>query len=119
MRCGPSAYDVIPSSIQACMIQAMLSGAISRAPRWSVVVETGKATACSRGITSRPPAEATAGEDRQDEEGQAGGRQQRQHLAGAFPGELAAEVGGGDDRGHRQREDDRTDDPQPATTPEA
>ena len=57
---GPRAYDVIPSSIQACMIQAMLSGASSSAPRWSVVVETGKATAWSRGITSRPPAEATA-----------------------------------------------------------
>src|SRR6478672_1627250 len=50
----------MPSSIQACITHAMFSGARSSAPRWSVVEETGKATACSRGTTSRPPADATA-----------------------------------------------------------
>ena len=42
---APMAYDVAPSTTQHCTSQAMLSGAISRAPRWSVVVLTGKATA--------------------------------------------------------------------------
>jgi len=31
-----------------------------RAPRWSVVGLTGKATPCSRGSSSRPPPEETA-----------------------------------------------------------
>ena len=34
-------YDVTPSRIQAWSSQAMLSGASSRAPRWSVVGLTG------------------------------------------------------------------------------
>ena len=38
----------------------MLSGAISSAPRWSVVGLTGNATACSRGSSSRPPPDAAA-----------------------------------------------------------
>ena len=50
----------MPSRAQACEIQAMFRGASSSAPRWSVVEETGKVTACSRGTISRPPAEATA-----------------------------------------------------------
>ena len=37
----------------------MLSGAISNAPRWSVVGLTGKATPWSRLSSSRPPPEAT------------------------------------------------------------
>src|ERR1700712_3240866 len=60
MRAGPMAYAAAPSSSQDCMIHAMLRGASSSAPRWSVVDETGKATAWSRGTTSRPPADATA-----------------------------------------------------------
>src|SRR3954454_11916341 len=38
----------------------MLSGAISSAPRWSVVGLTGNATAVSRAISSRPPPDAAA-----------------------------------------------------------
>ena len=34
-------YAVMPIRIQACSSQAMLSGASSRAPRWSVVGLTG------------------------------------------------------------------------------
>jgi hypothetical protein len=52
---APMAYAVAPSTVQPWSSQAMLSGAISRAPRWSVVALTGRATACSRGSSSRPP----------------------------------------------------------------
>ena len=38
----------------------MFSGAISSAPRWSVVGLTGNATACSRGTSSRPPPDVAA-----------------------------------------------------------
>src|SRR6478735_552690 len=38
----------------------MLSGAMSSAPRWSVVGLTGNATASSRGRSSRPPPDAAA-----------------------------------------------------------
>ena len=49
-----------PSRVQHCSSQAMLSGAISSAPRWSVVGLTGNATAWSRGSSSRPPPDAAA-----------------------------------------------------------
>ncbi len=46
---APTAYDVAASSVQHCSSQAMFSGAISSAPRWSVVGLTGNATAwCAR-----------------------------------------------------------------------
>src|SRR4029079_2478359 len=38
----------------------MLSGASSSAPKWSVIDDTGQATACSRGTISRPPPDAAA-----------------------------------------------------------
>src|SRR5680860_660113 len=56
----PTTKAVAPSTAQPCISQAMLSGAISSAPRWSVVGLTGNATACSRGRSSRPPPDATA-----------------------------------------------------------
>ena len=48
------------SIVQDWISQAMLSGAISSAPRWSVTGLTGNATACSRDSSSRPPPEAIA-----------------------------------------------------------
>ncbi len=56
---GPTAKAVAPSRHHTCTIQATLSGASSSAPRWSVVGLTGKATAWSREISSRPPPDAT------------------------------------------------------------
>ena len=103
-----------PSSIQACMIQAMFSGASSSAPRWSVVVETGKATAWSRGTTSRPPAEATAVKLARSRKPERGRGQQREDLAAVRAREVAAEVRRRDGRRHRQGERRRRpDDPQP------
>ncbi len=59
-RSGDKAYAAVPSNSQAWSSQAMLSGASSSAPRWSVVGLTGKATPCSRDSSSRPPPDATA-----------------------------------------------------------
>ena len=57
---APTPYDVAASSVQHCSSQAMFSGAISSAPRWSVVGLTGNATAWWRGSSSRPPPEEAA-----------------------------------------------------------
>ena len=57
---GPTAYAVTPSSSQAWISQAMLSGASSSAPRWSVVGLIGWIAAGSRASSSRPPPEAAA-----------------------------------------------------------
>ena len=56
----PATYAVVPSRVQAWSSQAMLSGASSSAPKWSVIDDTGHATAWSRGTISRPPPEAAA-----------------------------------------------------------
>ena len=54
----PTANAVAPSRNQTCTIHATLSGESSSAPRWSVVGLTGKATAWSREMSSRPPPDA-------------------------------------------------------------
>ena len=97
-----------PSSIQACMIQAMFSGASSSAPRWSVVVETGKATAWSRGHHLAAAGGGDRREDREEQEAQARRGQQREELAAALAREVAAEVR----RGERSPSTVRTSDEQ-------
>ena len=57
---GPDTKAKHPSNVQTWSSHAMFSGAIRSAPRWSATGLTGKPTACSRGISSRPPPEAAA-----------------------------------------------------------
>src|SRR4029079_7133797 len=57
---GTKLNAIDPSRIQAWIIQAMLSGASSSAPRWSVVGLIGYGDAWSREMSSRPPPEAIA-----------------------------------------------------------
>ena len=59
-RLRVTAYAVAARTVQHCSSQAMFSGAIISAPRWSVVGLTGNATACSRGSSSRPPPDVAA-----------------------------------------------------------
>ncbi len=60
-RSGPVTAATPASSAQAWTSQARFTGASRRLARWSVGVPTGKATACSAGMISRPPpAETTA-----------------------------------------------------------
>ena len=65
----------------------MLSGAISSAPRWSVVGLTGKATPWSRLSSSRPPPEATDETTVSNKNPAKTVGQQQHHVAG-----LAVEV---------------------------
>ena len=57
---GATRNATTPSRVQAWKSQATLSGASSRAPRWSTTGLTGYAAAPSRWMISRPPPEATA-----------------------------------------------------------
>ena len=92
---APMTYDVAPSTTQAWIIQAMLSGASSSAPRWSVVGLSGKATAWSRGSSSRPPPDAggrarvirapTVGGGKQQERRRAGVSAARARTPGRRP----------------------------------
>ena len=96
-RAGPTTYAVAPSSTQAWISHAMLSGASSSAPRWSVVGLTGNATPCSRETSSRPPPDAIAETMRDQQDAGHGGRQQHarsragaRRRRGRTPGTIAA-----------------------------
>ena len=76
----------------------MLSGASSSAPKWSVIGDTGKATACSRGTISRPPPDAiaeTTASTRKPRQidgriADAAGRRRRRRAAPRYAGTTAA-----------------------------
>ena len=89
---GPRAYAAAPSSIQACSSQAMLSGARSSAPRWSVVGLTGIGDAVlvgeqlaaaarrrPRRSTARSSSPAKARRQQQHERPRPGPRRRRTH----------------------------------------
>ena len=83
---GPTANAVTPSSAQACSSQAMLSGASSSAPRWSVVGLIGWIDGRVAGDQLAAAARGRRRDEREHDEAGQRRRQHEQEVEGAAAG---------------------------------